>query len=386
MKNEKASQKTEDEVINETFGGFDEDMTEQTMDQTESPEGAAPFEKKKTGSSNTLVFAGAGIAAVAVLGWMFFIKPAMTPNNQQAAQPDPVVAASNTSPVSPTVPSSLPANPETPESRAAAQFLSGQINTPNTTTQNPVVAPVVPMVTPVTLPTVTSSTTTMTPANTAVNPANTTVTVTTNQASLPVVASAVKPVVENKAPDVAITKNNATSAAVVNELSGLFETQSKQFKIALDDMGNKVQSLENFKAEQKVINKNVEERLVKLETMVGENKPVMSAKPQMKKQAVARAPVNKFSKPVKSMKNDSNILVDKTDVVVMEKRIITKEVEVMQDFNIHSIYGNRVWLKNADGSLSTYSSGEKLPSGELIKSIDDEKFSVTTDKRKFSKR
>lgn len=378
MKNEKASQKTEDQVVNETFGGFDEDMTEQTMDQTKNSDGASPFEKKKTGSSNTLVFAGAGVAAVAVLGWLFFIKPAMAPNNQQATQPVPVVVTSNTAPVVPNTPSSLPANNnESPENKAASQFLSGQVPAPTTTT-NVNVATSTPVATP----------------NTPVTPP--TVTVTTNTISLPVVEpvtpttvtqasvlSVVKPV-ENKAPEVAITKNNATSAAVVNELSSLFETQSKQFKIALDDVGNKVQSLETFRGEQKVTNQNVEERLVKLESG-GESKSAVSTKAPVKKQMI-KSYNHKVSKPVKQMQNDSSILVDKTNTVVMEKKSVTKEVQDMPDLNIHSIYGNRVWLKNADGSLSTYSSGERLPSGELIKNIDDEKFSVITDKRKISKR
>ena len=52
-----------------------------------------------------------------------------------------------------------------------------------------------------------------------------------------------------------------------------------------------------------------------------------------------------------------------------------------QKLEIHSIYGGRIWTKNEDGSLSTFTVGDKLPNGEIIRRIDDENFTVSTNKK-----
>ena len=38
-------------------------------------------------------------------------------------------------------------------------------------------------------------------------------------------------------------------------------------------------------------------------------------------------------------------------------------------------------VKNEDGSLSTFTVGDKLPNGEIIRRIDDENFTVSTNKK-----
>ena len=58
-----------------------------------------------------------------------------------------------------------------------------------------------------------------------------------------------------------------------------------------------------------------------------------------------------------------------------------QEQDNSQKVEIHSIYGGRVWTKNEDGSLSTFTVGDKLPNGEIIRRIDDENFTVSTNKK-----
>ena len=209
-------------------------------------------------------------------------------------------------------------------------------------------------------------------------------TVTTPTIVTPAVVAVVPDV---KAPEVG--KENDSSAATIAELGKRFEVQGQQFKIALDDVGTKVSNLEKFRDEQLVTNKNVEQRLSVLEgkktsTVTQPNSTVKSTTKKWTK-VVRNKPVYIKKEAGEVRRDNGNILVDKSETREMR----TKEVMIKDsysDYNIHSIYGGRVWLKNTDGSLSTYTSGDRLPSGELIKSIDDEKYSIITDKRTFSKK
>lgn len=354
---DKASQKTEDEVLDQTFGGdqtfdgFDEEMTAQTQDQTKTGSSASA-KKKSSGSSNTLIFVAGGVAAVGILAYMFVLKPMLAP----APAPAPVSAISSLpqvgalpeqAPVTPPVVTSAPVSPTaTPERQVATDYLlNGTI--PNQGATPPVVPPVLQVAPQVV-------------ANVPVVP------------TLPVIPE--------------VSASNAPSAAIVEELGRKFDTQGQQFRIALDDVGSKVTDLEKFRDNQLGINKNVDERLTKLEggkvvnTVKKPNAVSSDLAPVVKK-----APRTKYVKEVKeprSPRETYNVLVDKTDVK-------TKDVKVKEpgvEYNVHSIYGGRVWLKNSDGSLSTYTSGDRLPSGELIKNVDDEKFLVNTDERSFSKK
>jgi hypothetical protein len=370
---DKASQKTEDEVLDQTFGGdqtfdgFDEEMTAQTQDETKTGS-SAPAKKKASGSNNTLLFVVGGVAAVGILGYMFVLKPMLNPTQAPAKPAQQQAVVPDQAPVTPPVTANVPvATTATPERQVATDYLL------NGNAPAPGAAPVVPPVTPV-VPVVPQVT-----------------------ASAPVVVPSVVPTLPvipevTKVPEV--SSSNAPSAAIVEELGRKFDTQGQQFRIALDDVGSKVTNLEKFRDEQLGVNKNVDERLTKLEG----GKVVKTVKTPAKAVVTetASAPVvkkapSKSSRYIKEVKEPRepreyrNVLVDKTEDRDIKGRD-SKVKEPGVEYNIHSIYGGRIWLKNSDGSLSTYTSGDRLPSGELIKSVDDEKYLVNTDKRSFSKK
>lgn len=377
---DKASEKTEDEVLDQTFGGgdqtfdsFDEEMTNNAKGSGESSS-AEVFNKKPGASSNTVLAISAGVASVLVAVYIFAIKPMLNPVPQQnvtkISVPDINTVAVDGKPVS-------PVSPESPEKKVARDFLTG--NGAVVSTASPSIIPTAPMVvasapiavmvvTPVALPTVTS--TPVAPPPTIVTP--------TIVAIIPEVkvTEAVKEVV----------KENDSSAATISELGKRFEVQGQQFRIALDDVGTKVSNLEKFRDEQLVTNKNVEQRLSGLEG----KKSLVTSEPTSKGtvKKLTKAGKNKtfYKKEIREVKKENiNVLVDKSEVKdARVKEVVIKEYQ--NDYNIHSIYGGRVWLKNTDGSLSTYISGDRLPSGELIKNIDDEKYSIITDKRTLSKK
>ena len=363
---DKISQKTEDEVLDQTFGGdqtfdgFDEEMTTQ-IDGVKTGSGT-PEKKKSSGSNNTLLFVAGGVAAVGILGYIFVLKPMLSPIPVPAKPPQqPVITEQNpvitTAPVAQAVVPVVPVVPVvsvvTSDSQVATDFLTGKIPA-----QAPVLVAgsvlVVPPVAPLVVPSVTANV-----PNVAII------------TGLPVTSE--------------VSASNSPSAETVKELVRKFDNQSQQFRIALDDVGSKVTGLEKFRADQLSINKSVDERLTKLE---GEEVVKVTKTPA---RTASTAPVSKKS-PVKISKSvreireprDSrNIIVDKTEDRSPKD---TKAKEPNVDYNVHSIYGGRVWLKNSDGSLSTYTSGDRLPSGELIKSVDDEKYLINTDKRSFSKK
>ena len=123
-----------------------------------------------------------------------------------------------------------------------------------------------------------------------------------------------------------------------------------------------------------------------LNTVKQKKQPVATAKVERSEQ-----PVKREVKAVKSAKPSytEEVLVDKTNVVSKPVERTNKAVESeittssLPDYKVHSIFSGRVWLKNSDGTLATYQEGERLPSGELIKKINTETFSVETDKRKI---
>ena len=368
---DKTSQKTEDEVLDQTFGGnqtfdgFDEEMTAQT---NENKTGSDTPAKKKSSSNNTILFVALGVAAVGILGYIFVLKPIISPAPIQAKPPQQSVIPEQ-SPVSPIAPASVPVvTVLPPERQVATDFLTGN---------SPVQAPSVP-VAPVVLAVPVLRT-----GSVLVTPPVAPLVVPSIAGNVPVVQ------VINALPVIPeISPSNAPSAETVKELGRKFDLQGQQYRIALDEVGSKVTGLEKFRADQFGINRNVDERLTKLEGGKVVKAPKNLAKPASTSPIVKRSPV-KASKSVTEVREPResrdyrNVIVDKTEDRSPRD---TKAKEPSVDYNVHSIYGGRVWLKNSDGSLSTYTSGDKLPSGELIKSVDDEKYLINTDKRSFSKK
>lgn len=192
--------------------------------------------------------------------------------------------------------------------------------------------------------------------------------------------------------------SNAAEYAVVDKLQSLLSQQTEEIKTSIGQVGSKVTDLEKAVSEQSSINQKVDARLSKLEggkstVVYGNNGEVKAVAQKTKvKRAVVKKQVKAAetttAKEVKKEAEDQvvgDVLVDKTVVASKategKKASEAAKASNLPKIDIYSIYAGRVWIKNQDGSLSTYSSGEKLPSGETIKSVDDDGSRVITDKR-----
>lgn len=341
------SQKTMEAEMEQTFGNLDDDMTINTQDQTADP---SAVKKDKSNNaknkSNIIIFSCVGVAALGLLGYKFL------GSQQQAVQPPPTVVVDT--PQTPIIqPSTVPVQPApvvdqntivapvmaNGEGSAAEQYLSGN---------NP-----------------------LAPKNDVIK-AEPEIKVDTVEKVTPQV-----PVKIESKPDVKmdvinnpnVVAANSAQTGLANEIKALFEKQTEELKSAIDNVGTRVTKLEDSQ-------KSFEDRLARLETgkavVKSENttpvKQVRSVKPKI---------VRKVATP---KNNESSVLVDKTDRVAVRTKVEKIET-VYPKIEIHSVFGGRVWTKNADNSLSTYAVGDQLPSGEVIKSIDDEKYKVVTDKR-----
>jgi len=386
---DKTSQSTEEEMLDQTFGGYDEEMTSRTEDPNTAPQS----ETAKKKSNNAVIFTVAGVAAAGVIGYMFF------GGNNPPVQTQPPVTQAVT-PVEPVV--VQPVQQQTPVTPATTtpdgNFLEGQSSDQNPLagTQGTVntngevdAANIQPTTVTNTSTTATGSTTvdtTIVPsANTSVastqgvvTPVGTTTTVTTsvptnNTATISPVVN--EPVVAPVTSTVSVTPtntsvagNNLAQQSLVNELKQLFDQQTKEIRTSVDGMGNRIGDLEKA-------NKSIEERLANLEA----GKPTVVAKPVITKAPVkAKKVVRKAVKVIKSKteQNHRDVLIDKSSSTTT-----TTVTAKPADIQIHSIYAGRVWTKNKDGSLSTFSSGDTLPSGEVIKRVDEEKGQIVTSKR-----
>jgi hypothetical protein len=101
---DKTSQKTEEEMLDQTFGGYDEEMTVQTESVT-SEDGTVTSKSttvtKKPMNQNLIIGGVVGIAALGIIGMKF---AGGNSNQQQVQPPAPVVIAPVvTAPVQPPV-------------------------------------------------------------------------------------------------------------------------------------------------------------------------------------------------------------------------------------------------------------------------------------------
>ena len=152
--------------------------------------------------------------------------------------------------------------------------------------------------------------------------------------------------------------------------------ENKKFVDILESINAKFGTVEKIWEEQKVVNTKVDERLTALEKAVLGKKTVSNvAKVSTGKSNVARRNTN-----VRRNTSDHNVLIDKSGGRRTSSQNV-QEQDNSQKVEIHSIYGGRVWTKNEDGSLSTFTVGDKLPNGEIIRRIDDENFTVSTNKK-----
>lgn len=362
--NNKTSQKTEEEnMLDETFGGFDEEMEARTEEPDTAP---VTGEKKKT-NNNMIIGVVVGLAAVGAVGWLFFGKN----NTQTVVTPVPVVAQQQQpTQQTPTEAAILPA-PVVATNNQAGNFLEPQVDGKNPLAGNKAVD------------SNHVATTTIDPSgNVNVNPVvGTTTTVTTTP-----VANSVNPVnkVEpvttaiNVTPNTSGTGNNLVQQALVDQLKQMFDEQTREIKSSVDQVGGRVTDLEKA-------NKSIEERLARLEagkpTRVSNDGGTERVKSTVNKPKKVYRKVVAKAKPVQEpvINQDKDVLVNKSGNSVSS--VSSVNVAPVSEIKIHSVYAGRVWTKNKDGSLSTYAKGDILPSGETVIRVDDNNAEIVTNKR-----
>lgn len=361
------SQKTED-MLDQTFANFDSEVTGADNDDDNDDGGSPSSEPTKKKSSNMMVFIGAGIAAVGAIAYMFVFKPMMEPPPVKrppivAKAPAPVAPAAQ-EPVAPPAP--VVAEPVVPPTA-------------------PVVAQVDPQEANKQLPINTGSVTEKNPLDAAMS-----------NNSAPV--SPVKEEPIKAGPTLEANPQINKAIATVDELKSMFEQQTTEFRTVLTNIDDRVVRIESLLQQQKDINVKFDERLVALETgrkvMPQASEEQSSVKTVVKKAAKKKAvnnnddikPVSKHasksssksaSKYSETEPTETGVVLDKSSVEQKEKVAINN----LPRLSLHSIYAGRIWIKNEDGSLSTYIAGDKLPTGEVIKKVDDENFEVSTNKR-----
>jgi hypothetical protein len=380
------SQKTED-MLDQTFANFDTEVTGAETQQASSGKSNSNEAGKKT---NMMLFIGAGVAAVLSIGYLFVIKPMLEPAPMHSVKSNAVKPMAAAPEVTPTPTPAV--DPLAQPSQAQATDPLAQPNQAQAT--DPLAQPnqaTDPLGQPnqvqaqVTDPLAQPNQAAVNPATPTVEPMAQANQVHANANANPVaptptpVAATTKPVTQPVAvkAEAPVASANVQSVAVVDELKSMFDKQSNEFKTVLTDIDTRVGGLESAINEQKNVNSGFDQRITALEG----KKPVVN---QPRKASVAKSTVVRAKKKAsvaKPVKNDAAVLLDNSADKPKAEKVEKVEKSSLANVAVHSIYSGRLWVKNNDGSLSTYSAGEKLPTGEVIKSIDDENFSVTTDKR-----
>lgn len=361
----KTSQKTED-MLDQTFQNFD---SEQTVN-TQSSDGGST-----TGgiNKNTKKLIAIGVGCVGIAGYLFVLKPSL--DKSEASSGIPVAQAPTPTPVpSPTtVPTPTPvAIPEPTPAPIAVQNPTPEPSPVNQVANNNIsVNPVVTNDQQVKQPEVQISV-----PSVQIQPQ------TNQQAQIDVVPQQTQ-VQQNQPTDINVDVNNGkqqidvkvdqpkqTSNIVVDEIVSRFDKldqQNNEFKNMFTDIDGKLSTIQSSLVEQQGINQKVDQRLTALED---------------KSNKVS----GQSSKSEKAQQTKSTVSKSKAKVEVIKEKEIVEKITIKPTksparVDIHSVYGGRVWVKNSDGSLSTYAAGDKLPTGEVIKIVDDENLEIVTDLR-----
>lgn len=431
----KTSKRTEEEMLQETFAQF---QAQATTEDAATESGDTSPGAVKNGNKNNLILLASCVAAVGIVGYIFFVKPmlsseqvaAPTQNNQtqlaanqnnQAQQPvapvnptqqnqglqapvtpepqvqqpalDPIAQLqAQANQVVPPMPAATPVAPpdaiKTPE--IDKFFAQGQqMPAPVPAPVNPAV-PAAPIQAPIEMSPTPSTPTPSVQTQVAVTPGVVTEPVAPIVPNNPVVAD-INPV----APVVPVTALDAQQTNVVTELQNRFEAQNNEFKNLIAGVDGRVTGLEekvtshdaritrleSFHEGQKAKVKPAEKKV----ESVSSSSEVKSVAASEKAKAVVKK-VRPEVKPRNEVVQDENVLFGSNSGAKRKESPKKAEKPSYQEYPIHSIYGGRFWVKNSDGSLSTYAAGDKLPSGEVIKEVNDEEFSIKTNLRTIVKR
>jgi hypothetical protein len=390
---DKKSQNTEEEMLEQTFVGYDEEMTVQTEDNTKDNASSTSVDtavKKK--NQNLLIFGAMGVAAVGFLGFKFLNSG--NPAQQQSIQ-EPIQTQQQVQPpvVQPQPPVVQPQPP---------------VVQPQAVASNPVAATTEPVTVPAPIP--------INPVQSTIKVENQTISTSavdsiakyngnTNNVSLPKNDTKIetKSEVNPEVKKVNIEKTEAVTAYNA-EANSNNEKLLAQFQEMLDKKYDpKFEKIEKSLDEQKEFNKSIEERLSKLEagkstkittktsnelTQSSENTSSSGTKSNDVK------PINKIIRKPVIIRNTKHVVKKNTEVededIIVDKSFIKIKPEIKKTepeypkIEIYSVYSGRIWTKNSDGTLSTFTVGDRLPTGEVIKKIDEEKETIITDKRVIS--
>lgn len=434
-----ASKKTEEELLQETFQNF-RTQTDTEEPATESSSGGGGSAGGAKSNKNLVpVFIVGGLVATGLLGYVLVIKPMLQPapvqmvqeqqnNEVQQPQQDSLAQFNNQvqapAPVevaptqAPTVPAQTPVVPAPAPVQAPVPSLeSFQVEVAAIPAYTPPVvqapAPAPAEVAPAPAPTVPVQTPVV-PAPVEVVPSPSPVVadpVVPTQVDVAVMPSYTPPVEANPVTSTRVditpvaTPTNA-SEVVVNDLVTKFDNQTNEFKSLIGGLDTRVTVLEGKFAQQEGVNKEFDSRITALEKGKVDKKGVNNVKSstnstEQKTTSVKSTSEKKVRQTVRNNEervskkvivDDGSILVDKNGGKRVQPEDIAKEVkkpvaqkEVLPQLKIHSIYGSRMWITNPNGTLSTYTEGNVLPTGEIIKEINDATFTIVTNKRKIVK-
>ena len=380
---------TEDHMIEQTFENFDNEITGSQSDQTQmtgiTQEPSANEKKKNT---YNLLFIAGGATFLALGGYFFLVKDSGNQNRPVAKKVEAIQEATNNTP--PAATASEPV--KTGESSAAEKYLGGQTikadqpvaaaSTPavvdplaqlqqNAANNQVQVAPGKPMI----IDGVSINPPKFNPNDVMQQNASNgnktgSVAVMNNMGLAPTQQSK-----SNQSVDTVVAQVANPQTTEVNALTQQTD-ENKKFVDILESINAKFGTVEKIWEEQKVVNTKVDERLTALEKAVLGKKTVSNvAKVSTGKSNVARRNTN-----VRRNTSDHNVLIDKSGGRRTSSQNV-QEQDNNQKLEIRSTYGGRIWTKNEDGSLSTFTVGDKLPNGEIIRRIDDENFTVSTNKK-----
>jgi len=369
----KNSQKTED-MLDQTFANFDNEVTGAQNQQFQDKEHNNNVTEKKK-SSNMPIYIGAGVAAVGIASYLFVIKPMLNSNSTSIESQQVKVTVQTTGETQQVTASLTPEVPETPpqgipdaqitnqeQSAMQIQVTSDGIQTPEVSiTSSGISTPDVSI----------TSNNTLTPEVLIGQSKNAeTINLNTNNNTQSIVSINQSKNVETKNPNTKTTdNNNAQSIAIISELKNMFEQQTNEFKSALTNVDGRITNLENSVSK-------IEQHL---ETLENERPKISAPHASKAKKATVKHKIKKNANKKQVTKEETySIIVDKRNSDAKDERL---EESNLSSVKIHSIYNGRLWIKNDDNTLSTYTVGEKLPTGEVIKSIDDVNLKITTNKR-----
>lgn len=368
--------KSHEEELEQTFGSYETEMPE------EEPANKSG-EKKKSGNLVKYLIIGVGALAVLFVIWTMVLPLLTGGGNRQAPRPQ--------------------ANP--------GQVQNQNVNQNNNVAPSVNVEPV-PEVSVNTAPTVNVPTVSVEPAqngqptsqvndflnnqngqaanNTApsvtVTPSdnNSNITITMPEEAQVTVAPAVQqPVVAQQAASVAQVSNGDLMNDIRSYFDSKFENiqqadrvrgeQLQKVEVSVDNLVQRVTALEKGGV------KSVTVRPTNVVTNTVRKAPV--AKNVVRKEVVEKEVVEVKRAPVEP---SERVIASKAGVTRGgagdELLIVKKPKAEVNRYKVHSLFNGRVWIENADNTHSSFSVNDRLPGGELIKSIDMEKDLIITDK------